>query len=139
MEKERKYVDVNVFVYWLVDSEYTAKAKYWIQKIEESAQGEFYTSTMTVYEVAVIIAGLIGESLGNKSFIEKILDAFRSLKQLSFIPLDKKDILKIVEIVRSFGLDMEDALHYIAAKKVGAHIIISNDKDFESTELERIF
>lgn len=139
VEKERKYVDVNVFVYWLVSSKYTERAKLWIRKIEQSVYGEFCTSTITPYEVAVIVAGLIGESLSNKDFIEKIISAFKSLKQLAFIPLEKKDILEVARIMEETGLDMEDSIHYIVARKSRAKMIISNDKDFDKTDLKRVF
>ena len=139
VEEEAKYVDVNVFVYWLVDSEYTKNAKYWIEKIQESKYGEFFTSVLTIYETAVIIAGLMGESLRNENFVKKIIEAFKSLKQLKYVSLSKEDIFAVVDIMKNKGLDMEDAIHYLAANKAGAKTIISNDSDFDRTELTRKF
>lgn len=139
VERKRKYVDVNVFVYWLTQSEFTERAKKWIQRIENSRFGEFCTSSLTIYEVAVIISGLTGKGLKDSEFVGMIIEAFTSLKQLFIIPLEKEDLYNAFFAMKKYNLDMEDAIHYTIAKKVGAETIISNDKDFDNTSIKRQF
>lgn len=63
MEAE-SYVDVNVFVYWLGKHPTLGKTAYqWIKKIENSPKDSYLTSTPTLYQTMVIIAGLTGNTL----------------------------------------------------------------------------
>ena len=140
VEEERKYVDVNVFVYWLAGSgDLLLRAKRWIQRIETARRGEYYTSALTIYEVMVIIAGLTGDSLQNEEFVDKVLSAFDSLRSLTVLPLEKEIFVEALRCMYDVGLDFEDCLHYATAKRIKAGVIISNDKDFDLTDLRRLF
>ena len=139
VEGERKYVDVNVFVYWLTgEKKYLNRAKKWIEEIE-LRRGKFYTSVLTIYEVMVIIAGLTGRNLKDKELIETILKALTSLPGLNFVNLEEKDFEKAIELMDKYHLDLEDALHLASALKVGAKTIITNDEDFERADIKRVF
>ena len=139
VEGERKYVDVNVFVYWLTgEKKYLNRAKKWIEEIE-LRRGKFYTSVLTIYEVMVIIAGLTGRNLKDNELIETILKALTSLPGLNFVNLEEKDFEKAIELMDKHHLDLEDALHLASALKVGAKTIITNDEDFERADIKRVF
>ncbi len=139
VEEEKKYVDVNVFVYWLTgEKRYLDRAKKWIKEIE-LRKGKFYTSVLTIYEVAVIIAGLTGRNLKDKELIETILIALTSLPGLNFVDLEERDFQRAIELMERYNLDLEDALHLASALKVGAKAIITNDEDFERTSIKRVF
>ena len=57
---EKKYVDVNVFAYWLgAHPEFGTRAREWVESINEAKHGEYITSTLTLYELAVIMAMLL--------------------------------------------------------------------------------
>lgn len=61
MEPE-SYVDVNVFVYWLGNHPVFGKTAYeWIKKIENASKGKYITSSLTLYQTLIIIAGLTGK------------------------------------------------------------------------------
>jgi len=137
---ERKYVDVNVFVYWLSGSgKLLEKAKKWIKAIEDGARGEFLTSALTIYELIIIIAGLTGKTLKDTEFIKDVLEALLGLSKLRIVPLSKEVFRTASEAMTRFSLDFEDAIHYATAIKHGATKIISNDRDFEKTDIQRIF
>ncbi len=137
---ERKYVDVNVFVYWLSgEGELLERAKKWIQVIEKSARGEYITNTLTIYEVVVVVAGLTGRSLRDKKFVEDVAKAILEIRKLRLVPLREETIIEAVKVAREIGLDFEDAIHYATAKQYNAIQIISNDKDYEKTDLKRVF
>ena len=137
---ERKYIDVNVFVYWLSgEGELLEKAKRWIKTIEKSRKGEYCTSALTIYETVVIVAGLTGKKLNDKDFISDILNAITRIKKLKINPLREKILHDAVKVMIEKGLDFEDAIHYVTAKQCAATRIITNDKDFDKTDLTRSF
>jgi len=137
---EKKYVDVNVFVYWLAKHpEYGEVAREWIRRIEHGKRGEYVTSTLTLYELAVILAGLAGKSLRDRELIKIIINAVTSLAGLEITTLEQKDCIKALELMEKHNLDYEDSLHLAVAMRERAVRIISNDKDFDKTPIKRSF
>ena len=144
METTRYYIDVNVFVYWLGEHPLFGKTAHeWIQKISKtslSSSIEYVTSSLTVYEVLCVLAGLAGKNLKNRPFIEQITGALTQLKGLTIEPLKPNDLIVATELLSSNKLDYKDALHLAVAKRIGAQKIITNDKDFdEIADIQRIF
>jgi predicted nucleic acid-binding protein len=140
METTRYYVDVNVFVYWLGEHPVFGKTAYgWIQKIAEDSSIEYVTSSLTVYEVLCVLSGLAGKNLRNRSFVEQITGALTQLRGLTIEPLKPEDLITAVELLNNNKLDYEDALHLAVAIRTGAQKIITNDKDFDTTDIPRTF
>lgn len=138
MVENPRYVDVNVFVYWLGNHpEYAQTAKKWIREIESSQRGDYVTSTLTLYETLVILGGLTGKNLKDKNFVNQILNAFTSIKPLKMEPLKIEDYRKAADLMSECGLDFEDSLHLAVAMRIKAQEIISNDKDFDTTQIRR--
>jgi len=137
---EKKYVDVNVFIYWLSGSgELMNRAKNWITKVEKGERGEYLTSVLTVYEALVIISGLTGHTLKDRGFVEEIINAFFELERLVFVPLTRDIVKDSLFFMKRFNLDFEDAIHYATARKHRAKKIITNDKDYLRTDIKPIF
>ena len=137
---EKKYVDVNVFVYWLgKHPKLGEKAREWIRKIETSRRGEYMTSSLTLYETVVIMAGLTDSSLRNLEFVKTVIGTITSLMGLEITPLEDRDLINAIELMKRYNLDYEDAIHLVVALRSNAISIISNDKDFEKTTLKREF
>ena len=141
MVEDKSYVDINIFIYWLGKHPKLGETAYgWIRKIESSKRkGRYVTSTLTLYEALVIIAGLTGRSLKNKAFVERVISSLTLLKGLALEPLRPEDFIQASELMEEYDLDYEDALHLSVALRVNAKEIISNDKDFDRTPLKRIF
>ena len=134
----KRYVDVNVFVYWLCGHpSFGKKAKNWIEKIEK--EGNYVTSVLTLYETLVIVAGLTNKSLKDKEFVRTVISSITGLKGLKVESLVKEDFTKAVEIMNDFGLDFEDSLHLAVALRKNVKEIISNDSDFDKTTVKRVF
>jgi predicted nucleic acid-binding protein len=134
------YVDVNVFVYWLgAHPVYGKIAHHWIRRIEESPRGKYITSSLTLYQVAIIMAGLTGTNLRDEKLIRRIMDSIINLPGLAVVPLTLEDALEAVGFMEKYDLDYEDAIHLAAAIKSKAKEIISNDQDFDKTPLKRSF
>lgn len=140
MVEAESYIDINVFIYWLGNHPaYGEKSCNWIEKIENAPPGKYVTSVLTLYEILVIIAGLTGGSLKDSTFIERLIDSIMSLKGLMIEPLRLEDLTRGVNLMREYRLDYEDSLHLATALRKNVKEIISNDKDFDKTNLSRIF
>ena len=137
---EKSYVDVNVFVYWLGGHPvYGPRAREWIDAIARSPKGSFLTSSLTIYEVAVILAGLAGRGLGDVEFASRLAAAFGELKGLEIAQLEARDYVDAIPLMERYRVDLEDALHLATALRLGARRIVSNDADFDRTPLKRVF
>lgn len=134
------YVDINVFAYWLGGHPVFGKKAYeWIKKIEGAPRGTYVTSTLTIYQTLVIIAGLTGRNLKDKKLVEEIINSISSLLGLTITPLTPGDVTEAASLMKKYELDYEDALHLAAAIRSKAEKIISNDQDFDKTPLTRNF
>jgi len=135
-----RYIDTNIFIYWLGNHPtFGEKAYQWIKKIEEAPKGKYATSTLTIYQTLVVLAGLTGRNLRDQRLIEEITHSITDLPRLTIIPLTQKDITQAANLMKEYELSYEDALHPAAALKSKAKEIISNDQDFDKTPLKRRF
>lgn len=137
---QKSYIDINVFVYWLGKHPTFGHTAYkWIKKIEEVPKGNYITSTLTLYQTLVTIAGLSGESLSNRKFVEEVLNSIINLPGLTLTPLTIEDLIQSIKLMEEYNLDYEDAVHLAMALRNKVKEIISNDEDFDKTPLKRIF
>lgn len=133
-----RYVDINIFVYWLgKHPEFGETAYNWIKKIDNSLRGEFVTSSLTLYETLVIVAGLTRKSLNDKALADTVVNSMTRIKGLAIEPLKSEDFVKALNLMKEYGLDYEDSLHLAVALRVGAKEIVSNDRDFDITPIKR--
>jgi uncharacterized protein len=140
METTRRYVDVNIFVYWLgKHPKFGETARNWVQKIENSTNKEYVTSSLTIYEALVIMAGLMGKNLKDRAFVEGVTNSLTHIKGLTVEPLKPEDLASAVDLMGNSKIDYEDALHLAVAISVGAQEIVSNDKDFTTVHIKKVF
>ena len=140
MAQEKRYVDVNIFVYWLTSHpKFGEIAHQWIKNIEENGGRQYVTSSLSLYETIVIIAGLTGKNLKDNVLMSEIIKALTGIKGLVIEPLKPEDFITAVDLMNDYNLDYEDSVHLAVATRTGAKEIISNDKDFNSTPSKGIF
>ena len=138
MVENPRYVDVNIFIYWLGNNpKHTPTAQKWIKKIENSPRGTYITSSLTLYETIVVLGGLTGKNLKDKDFVTQIINAITQLKGLTVEPLKQQDFEKAVNLMQECELDYEDSLHLAVAIRTKAQEILSNDKDFDTAQIKR--
>ncbi|MEM2849729.1 MAG: type II toxin-antitoxin system VapC family toxin [Candidatus Bathyarchaeia archaeon] len=134
------YVDVNIFIYWLGRHPTFGEVAYeWVKKIDESPRGKYVTSSLTLYETLVIIAGLTGRSLNDRQLVKDIISSITSLKGLAIAKLEHEGYIQAIKLMEEYKIDYEDSLHLATALKVGVREIVSNDEDFDGTPLKRTF
>ncbi|MEM2187540.1 MAG: type II toxin-antitoxin system VapC family toxin [Thermofilaceae archaeon] len=140
MVEPKSYVDVNVFVYWLGRHPTLGKTSHeWVKRIEKAPRGSYVTSALTLYEAAVIIAGLTGRNLKDRALVEEVVRSIGSLPGLRVVPLTLEEVNRATELMGEYSLDFEDAVHLATALRCGAKEVISNDRDFDRTPLKRRF
>ena len=138
MVDSSRYVDINIFVYWLGNHpQFGNTACEWIKKIENSRHGEYVTSSLTLYETLVIVAGLSGKSLKDSAFVEEVVYAITHIKGLVIEPLELEDLTKATNLMKEYHIDYEDSIHLAVATRTGVREIVSNDKDFDATPIKR--
>ncbi|MEM1547309.1 MAG: type II toxin-antitoxin system VapC family toxin [Candidatus Methanomethylicia archaeon] len=134
------YIDINIFIYWLGKHPTFGKTSYeWIKKVEKAPRGKYVTSTLTLYQTMIIIAGLTGKNLKDQELIEEVVNSIKSLSGLKIIPLTMEDMTQAVKLMKEYNLDYEDAIHLASALRSKAKEMISNDDDFDKTPLKRKF
>ncbi len=99
------------------------------------AQGaEFYINSDTLTNTFYILKS-------HKKATQEV--ALNALKYTStfceIVPVEKDDALKSIALCEDKSTnfqDYEDAMQYICAKKIGADMIVTNDKKFVSLDIE---
>jgi len=135
-----KYLDVNIFVYWLGKHPKFGETAYkWIKSVENASRREYVTSSLTIYETLIIVGGLTGRNLRDEKFVEEVITAITSLRGLVVEPLTGDDVIQALRLMEKYGFDYEDSLHLAVAVRIGAKEIVSNDEDFDKSPLRRIF
>jgi len=138
MVDQPRYVDVNIFIYWLGNHPKFGETAYkWIKKIDQSPRGEYVTSSLTIYETLIIIAGLTGKNLKDKNFVGDVVNSITHIKGLAIEPLKSEDFVKAVNLMNDCKLDYEDSIHLAIATRTGTQEIVSNDKHFDATPIKR--
>ncbi len=131
------YKDVNIFVNWLGNHPtYAQAAREWIKKIETAQRGEYITSALTLHETLVILGGLTGKNLKDKNFVKQVINPITS-KALTIVPLKSEDFKEAADLMNKYQLDYEDSLHLAVATRTHTQDIISNDKNFDATQIKR--
>ena len=128
-----RYVDVNVFVYWLGDDPvFGDEATGIIEQIEKGERAATSSLTPWLTHVALVTAGARNYSE------EKLVEKFLELPFLRVEPLELGDYEKAVGAMRRYGLDLEDGLHFALAERLKIREVYSNDRDFEKTPLKPV-
>jgi len=113
------YVDVNVIYYYLTaHPEFGERAKRHLEELNDLC-----TSALTVWILYVLT------KLRN---ISEILEDIGVM----ILPLTQ-DVLKFA--IEFEKLSFEDAIHYATMKLNGINKILSDDRDFDKVDVERIF
>ncbi|MEJ2771386.1 MULTISPECIES: type II toxin-antitoxin system VapC family toxin [unclassified Stygiolobus] len=119
----KRYLDVNVFVYYLIDDpEFGNRAEYWIEHTNE-----IYTSEITFFQLIVVLKYLTKED--EKEIMRKISEVFEGLN-VKFVHLEPYELKEVYETIKRNNLDFEDAIHYYCSRKINAEMI-SNDSDLK--------
>ncbi|NOZ77090.1 MAG: type II toxin-antitoxin system VapC family toxin [Euryarchaeota archaeon] len=129
-----RYVDVNVFVYWLGDHpEFGSPATKILERIDQGEKAVTSAITPWLIHVAFEKEAEMGYSF------QALMERLTGVMNLKFAPLDMETYWKAGALSKRHGLDLEDAIHLATALQHGANVIYSNDKDFDKGPIDRVF
>ena len=125
---EQVYIDSNVFIYaFLADDQIGDDARKIINAVSKG-KIRGYTTPLgydeTIYHLR--------KKLDEETF-QDVVDAFLDIDFLTFLPIDKDDILVSKEYVLN-GFQPRDSLHIAAWINNNIDVLVSEGSDFETIE-----
>ena len=127
------YLDSNVFIYAVLNSESIGKEARSILSQVQNGQLKASTSALTFDELIWIVKK-------NRSPNDSLLagDAFLNMSGLKLVDVDANILAGAIAIMRKYSLDPRDSIHVASAMIEKAEVVISEDKDFDKVrEIKR--
>ncbi len=134
MGVERIFLDTNIILD-IFDAKRPAHTGT-LRFLEESLQGgdHLYVNSDTLTTVFYVLRSR--KKISPKEALEALE---KTLQFCELVPIDREDSLQAIALCKEeanrFG-DYEDALQYICALKIGATLLLSNDRGFVSPDIE---
>jgi hypothetical protein len=124
-------VDTNIFLEFLLDQKRSEECVRLMQMIENT-EVEACVTSFTLHGIEVLL-----ERTRKIDGLEKFLDWIINTKNLSVYHTSPQEELGIARMTQTTGIDFDDTLQYFVAKSLGA-ALVSFDRDFDKTDIERI-
>lgn len=120
------YLDSNVFIYAVLNSEFVGGEARSILSQVQNGQMKASTSALTFDELIWIVKK-------NRSPNDSLLagDAFLNMSGLKLVNVDADILAGAIAIMRKYSLDPRDSIHAASAMIEKAEVVISEDKDFD--------
>jgi predicted nucleic acid-binding protein len=128
------YLDTNIILDLLDTERNSSKTS---QKLVEdlfSKGAEFYINSDTLTNTFFILKSR--KKISQESALQS-LEYAATLCEV--VPVEKADVMKAIALCKDGSLaykDYEDAMQYVCARKIGAELIVTNDKSFVSLDIE---
>ena len=122
-------VDSNIWLEWLLGQDRANEAEMFLR---ETSPNSLFITDFAFHSIAVI--------LSRRNRIDMLPDFVNDVfvnGDIEIVRLEASDIPAVVDRMREFGLDFDDAYQYVAAEKRGFGIV-SFDADFDKTLQGRI-
>ena len=122
-------VDSNIWLEWLLGQDRANEAEMFLR---ETSPNSLFITDFAFHSIAVI--------LSRRNRIDMLPDFVNDVfvnGDIEIVRLEASDIPAVVDRMREFGLDFDDAYQYVAAEKRGFGIV-SFDADFDKTLLGHI-
>lgn len=121
-------IDTNIWLERLLNQEKSEEVRRFLDSVPSE---NLYITDFTLHSIGVILHRL--KKLD--ALIKFVQDIFINGK-VKLVHLGAIDMLRVVDVMKDFNLDFDDAYQYVAAEKYDL-IIISFDKDFDRTKKGR--
>lgn len=121
-------IDTNIWLEILLNQEKAQEASEFLSRTPTSAM---QVTDFTVHSLGVILCRLRKEAL----FLEFVRDVLLA-GEVAVLGVQADEMAELLEAMRRYSLDFDDAYQYIVAQKHGV-VIVSFDHDFDKTDLGR--
>ena len=125
-------VDANIIFEVLLEQERYKECEEFLEKVRRG-EIEASISRFSLYSIELIMIryGKIEEL---KLFLT-LLSTFRGLTVITTSPIDD---IHVLEAMENFNLDFDDAVNYYIVKKYRMKGVVSFDKHFDKTDINRV-
>ena len=129
--EEHIYIDTNIFIDLFDATRPSAKKSLLLIEEALKLEKELYINSDTVTNAFYVL------SKTKRYSHEMLFVLFKKIVSLFYVvAVENKEVFLALALCEKQGLsDYEDALQYICAKKIGADMIITNDKGFVSSDI----
>lgn len=121
-------IDTNIFIEMLLNQERAQECRKFLDSV--SMSHDVVLTEFTLYSIGIILEGRKQHEQW-KRFLSECRSASFILVSSSFSHEEE-----MIAYVTMFGIDIDDAHQYEAAKRLGADLV-SFDADFDQTDLQR--
>lgn len=121
-------VDTNVWLERLLDQELSEEVGEFLDGISPE---RLFVTDFAFHSIALVLCKLDNA----EALVRFIRDTFAE-GAVGLLHLEPEDTQRIIQVMRQFHLDFDDAYQYVAAEKHDL-IIVSLDADFDRTERGR--
>jgi len=125
-------VDANIIFEVLLEQERYKECEEFLEKVRRG-EIEASISRFSLYSIELIMIGY-GKIEELKLFLT-LLSTFRGLTVITTSPTDDVHVL---EVMKKFNLDFDDAINYYIVKKYKMKGIVSFDEHFDKTDIKRV-
>ncbi|MCU7787860.1 MAG: type II toxin-antitoxin system VapC family toxin [Pyrobaculum sp.] len=121
-------IDANVFLEVLFKRQRWVDSLRFLERVKRGEVGA-YVLQFDLHGISAI--------LGKPELVKIFLGEVSTWRGLEVVRSDLADEVRAAEVAEGVGLDFDDGLHYFYAKRLGLRLV-SFDKDFDKTDLERV-
>ena len=125
-------IDVNIILEVLLEQERCKECEEFLEKVRRG-EIEASISRFSLYSIELIMVRY-GKIEGLKLFLT-LLSTFRGLTIITTSPIDDVHVL---QVMKKFNLDFDNAINYYIVKKYKMEGIVSFDKHFDKTDIKRV-
>jgi len=125
-------IDTNIILEVLLEQERYKECEEFLEKVRRG-EIEASISRFSLYSIELIMIRY-GKIKELKLFLT-LLSTFRGLTIMNTLPIDD---IHVLEVMKKFNLDFDDAINYYIVKKYKMKGIVSFDKRFDKTDIKRI-
>ncbi len=118
-------VDTNIWLERLLDQERAAEVGRFLAEVPAD---ELLVSDFSFHSIGVIL-----DRLDQHENLLELVDDLFSNGAVGLVALEPQDMPRLVEVIKEFKLDFDDAYQYVAAEKHSVELV-SFDTDFAGTE-----
>ncbi len=125
-------IDTNIFLEVML-AQTKRKACMEVLNAVRAGRQRAAVTDFTIYSIMIILDGR-----GKLRELDRFLRSLSAYKGLTVYATSLEDKVDAVELAANGEFDVDDAVQYASARRLGVRAVISLDKDFDDREIPRM-
>ena len=125
-------VDASIILEVLLEQERCRECEEFLEKVRRG-EIEASMSRFSLYSIELVMV-----RYGKIEELELLLTLLSTFRGLTVITTSPTDDVHVLEAMKKFGLDFDDATNYYIAKKYEMEGIVSFDRHLDRTDMKRV-